>query len=177
MRSAESSRSWMVKAGSRPICSAYSRSSRAPMPWKVPGPGRAPPPRPAAPSACADDPLDAPRHLRGRAAREGQEQDAPRIGAVDDEVRDAVREGVGLARAGAGDDEERCALLALARGMGCRAPLVRIERVEPGSVHQGDLRPRVWRRRELRFLFVLQWAKHRSKEHDDLRVAGGGFVV
>src|SRR6266404_6500576 len=36
IRSAESSRSWIVKAGSRPIRSEYSRSSRAPMPWNVP---------------------------------------------------------------------------------------------------------------------------------------------
>src|SRR6266446_2103111 len=41
MRSAESSRSWTVKAWSKPIKSEYSRKSRAPMPWNVPAQVRA----------------------------------------------------------------------------------------------------------------------------------------
>ncbi|MNS53272.1 hypothetical protein D3C72_860230 [compost metagenome] len=41
MRSSASPRSWMVKFSSNPICAAYSRSSRAPMPWKVPAHGSA----------------------------------------------------------------------------------------------------------------------------------------
>ena len=36
MRSAESSRSWIVNAGSIPMCGAHSRSKRAPIAWKVP---------------------------------------------------------------------------------------------------------------------------------------------
>ena len=44
--------------------------------------------------------------LRG-AAREGEQQDAPGVGAVADQARDAVRQGVGLARARAGDHQQR----------------------------------------------------------------------
>src|SRR3954470_15988281 len=55
----------------------------------------------------ADDAARTPRHLERRTAREGQEQDALRIRALGDEMRDAVRERIGLAGAGAGDDEER----------------------------------------------------------------------
>src|SRR6185369_12642451 len=40
IRSSASPRSWMVKDSSRPIRPAYSRSSRAPMLWKVPDQGR-----------------------------------------------------------------------------------------------------------------------------------------
>lgn len=40
-RSAESSQSWMVKAGSKPMGAAYSRSRRAPIPWYVPAQVRA----------------------------------------------------------------------------------------------------------------------------------------
>ena len=55
----------------------------------------------------ARDALDAPRHFGRGAAREGHQQDAARIGAVDDQMRDAVRQRVGLARARAGDDQQR----------------------------------------------------------------------
>ena len=61
------------------------------------------------------DALDPARHLGRGAAREGQQQHAARVGAVDDEMRDPVRQRVGLARAGAGDDQERPRL----RGAGC----------------------------------------------------------
>ena len=43
------------------------------------------------------DALDAARHFRGRTTGKGHEQNAPRIGAVDDQVRDAVCQRVGLA--------------------------------------------------------------------------------
>ena len=59
------------------------------------------------PEHLAADALDPARHLGGGAAREGHQQDAARVGAVDDQMRDAVRERVGLARAGAGDDQQR----------------------------------------------------------------------
>ena len=55
----------------------------------------------------AGDALDAPRHLGGGAAREGHQQDAARIGPADDQMRDAVRQRVGLARACAGDHQQR----------------------------------------------------------------------
>ncbi len=64
--------------------------------------------RALAAECLGEDALDPARHLRRRAAREGQEQDAGRIGAVDDEMGDPVRERVRLARSRAGDDEKRC---------------------------------------------------------------------
>ena len=51
--------------------------------------------------------LDAPQHLGGGAAREREQQHAPRVGAALDEVRHAVHERGRLAGAGAGDDEQR----------------------------------------------------------------------
>ena len=81
------------------------------MPWKVPaqvegigdGAGRGA-------HHLAGDAFDAARHFsRRRGARKVIKQDAARVGAVDDEVGDAVGEGVGLARAGAGDDQQRAA--------------------------------------------------------------------
>ena len=97
------------------------------MPWNVPDQAS------AAVAMCAsgaeriaDDPLDPSRHLRRRPAREGQEQDAARVGAADDQVRDAVGQRVGLARPGPGNDQERpVAVLG-------RAPLIGIELVEIG---------------------------------------------
>ena len=53
------------------------------------------------------DALDAPAHLGRRAAREGHQQDAARIDAVDDQVGHPMRQGVGLARSRAGDDQQR----------------------------------------------------------------------
>ena len=52
-------------------------------------------------------PLDPPRHLARRAAREGHQQNAARVRAIDDEMRDTMGERVGLARTRAGDDEKR----------------------------------------------------------------------
>ena len=76
------------------------------MAWKVPAQDR-----PAAAFArrrrAPSDALGAPLHLGRGAAREGQQQDAVRVGAVDDEMRDAVGERVGLARARAGDHQQR----------------------------------------------------------------------
>lgn len=53
------------------------------------------------------NPLHATRHLGSGPARESHEQNAARIGALDDQVGDAMGQSVGLARPGAGDDEER----------------------------------------------------------------------
>jgi hypothetical protein len=52
----------------------------------------------------ARDPLDTPRHLGGGPAREGHQQDFAGIGAIYDQVRDPVRQGVGLAGPRPGDD-------------------------------------------------------------------------
>jgi hypothetical protein len=49
-----------------------------------------------------DDAARPPRHLKRRAAGEGEEEDAFRGYALENQVRDAVREGIGLAGAGAG---------------------------------------------------------------------------
>ena len=55
----------------------------------------------------AHDVVGAALHLDGGAAREREHEDARRIDAAHGEVRDAMRERVGLARAGAGDDQQR----------------------------------------------------------------------
>ena len=57
-----------------------------------------------------DDAARPARHLQRGAADEGEEEDAFRGHAFEDQVRYAVREGVGLAGAGAGDDEEGVAM-------------------------------------------------------------------
>ena len=62
----------------------------------------------------ARDALDPLRHFRRGAARKGHQQDAPRIGALDDEMRDAVRQRVGLAGTGAGDHQQGPSHLAVA---------------------------------------------------------------
>jgi hypothetical protein len=81
----------------------------------------------------AGDAFDPLRHLGGGAARERHQQDAARIGAVDDQVRDAMSERVGFSGSRAGDHEQRrkrsrsrCTVLD-------GAPLFRIETVEVGG--------------------------------------------
>ena len=59
------------------------------------------------PMTCAGDPLDPARHLGGGPAGEGQKKDAAWIGAIDDQMRHAVGQGIGLARSRTGDDQER----------------------------------------------------------------------
>ena len=73
------------------------------------------------------DPLDALRHLGGRAARERHQQDAAGIGAVDDQMGDAMGERVGLAGSGAGDHQQRRKRPLADRAMLDGAPLLRIE--------------------------------------------------
>ena len=53
------------------------------------------------------DALDAARHLGSRPTGESHQQDAARIGAVDDQMGDAMGERVSLARSRPGDDQER----------------------------------------------------------------------
>jgi len=92
------------------------------------------------------DPLDATRHLRRRPAREGHQQDTAWVCAVDDEVRNAMCERVGLARSRACDHKKRrswSALTAL-NAMLHSSPLFAIELVEMGCAHE---RQRVRRRR------------------------------
>ena len=82
-----------------------------------------------------DDALDAPGHLGRRAARKRHQQDAVGIGAVDDQMGDPMRQGVGLAGAGPGDHQQRPATGLVANAMLGRAPLVRIQLVEIGGEH------------------------------------------
>ena len=78
------------------------------MPWKVPAQASA-----SVIDAglvahhLAGDPLDPAGHLGGGAARKRHQQDAPRVGAVDDQMGDAMGQRVGLAGARAGDHQER----------------------------------------------------------------------
>jgi hypothetical protein len=55
--------------------------------------------------AC--DPLDPFRHLGRCAPRKRHQQDPAGVGAADDQMGDAVSEGVRLAGSGAGDDQQR----------------------------------------------------------------------
>jgi hypothetical protein len=47
------------------------------------------------------------RHLGSRSAREGHQQNAARVGPIDDKMRDPMSERVGLARTRSGDDKKR----------------------------------------------------------------------
>ena len=86
-----------------------------------------------------DDALDPALHLGRGAAREGHQQEPTRIGPVDDEMGDPMGERVGLARAGAGDDEERPVV---GRGRADAvldgAPLLRIELGQVGGHRRGE---------------------------------------
>ena len=57
-----------------------------------------------------NDALNTSHHLGGSTPREGQQHHTTRIGAVDDEVCNAMGKGVGLARACTRDDQERSCL-------------------------------------------------------------------
>ena len=56
---------------------------------------------------AAEDARRPPLHLHRGPARERQQQDPLRIGTPAHQVRDAMREGVGLARTGTGDDQHK----------------------------------------------------------------------
>ena len=80
------------------------------------------------------DALDAPGHFRRRSARKGHQQDTARVGAIDNQMRDAMRQRVGLAGSSPGDDQQRSGDPGVA--MHHRPPLLG---VEPGEVvRRGD---------------------------------------
>src|SRR5262249_48136841 len=54
--------------------------------------------------------LNPSHHLGGSAPREGQQHDTTRIGAIDDEMSNAMGKGVGLPRACTRDDQKRACL-------------------------------------------------------------------
>ena len=71
--------------------------------------------------------FDPARHLGGGAAREGQEHHPAGIDAVDDEVRHPVRQRAGLARTGAGNDQQRSGFIERRPAVFHGTALVRIE--------------------------------------------------
>jgi hypothetical protein len=79
------------------------------------------------------DALDAAGHLGGGAARKRQQQDAVRIGAVDDQMRDAMRKRVGLAGSSSGNDQQRRRWTRSDCTMFDGASLLRIEAFEIAS--------------------------------------------
>src|SRR5580698_5993692 len=83
-----------------------------------------------------EKPPHAAGHFGGGSPGERQQQDASWVGPRDDEMRHAMGEGVGLARAGTGDDQERRAWLAPRDAMDDGGPLGRVERIEiRGDLH------------------------------------------
>ena len=54
--------------------------------------------------------LNTSHHLSGSAPREGQQHDTTRIGAIDDEMSNAMGKGVGLPRACTRDNQKRACL-------------------------------------------------------------------
>ena len=97
----------MVKAGSSPTEFGIGPQEPRADGVKRAGPGDAVAGAGLVSECRRNDALDAAPHLGSGPAGEGQQQDASGIGAVDDQVGDAMRERVGLARAGAGDDQQR----------------------------------------------------------------------
>ena len=94
----------------------------------------------------AGDPLDPLRHLGSRAARKRHQQDAPRIGAVDDQMGHAMGQRVGLAGARAGDHQQRRERPLARRAMLDGPPLLRIEAFEVGGCRwHGMVVPGGWR--------------------------------
>ena len=83
-------------------------------------------------------------HFRRRPPRKRQQQDALRIGALQHQMRDAVGERVGLAGAGAGNDQQRTIVLAAASPVAVlhREPLLRVQRREEIFAAGGHRRAR-----------------------------------
>ena len=81
---------------------------------------------------AAEDARRPPLHLHRRPARERQQQDPLRIGTPAHEVRHAMREGVGLARTGAGDDQQRSRFGLGTEAVLDRAALLRVQRRQAG---------------------------------------------
>ena len=75
-------------------------------------------------------------HFAGGAAREGEQHDATRVRTRGDEVRDAVSQCVGFARACPRDDEKRRCSIKRAAAMFHSAALFGVELGEIGSGHK-----------------------------------------
>ena len=102
---------------------------------------------------AVEDALGAALHLGGGAAREGQQQDAVRVGAVHHQMRDAMRQRVGLARARARDDQQRPRDRRRADAVLDRRALVGIELVQVVHANHGA---RAVSRHQSRFAFCSQ---------------------
>jgi hypothetical protein len=72
--------------------------------------------------------VGSPRHLEGGAPSEGQQQETVRIGAIQNQMRDPMSEGLGLPRACAGRDQQgRRGLRVAADPVFYRAALRRVQ--------------------------------------------------
>lgn len=96
------------------------------------------------PASVADnlsgDALYTPRHFGRSTARKGHQQNPTGICTVDDQMSDAMRQGICLPGARARDDEERFTrggVLILDAVLG-GSSLLRIERLELGSGHRAS---------------------------------------
>jgi hypothetical protein len=83
--------------------------------------------------------LRPPLHLRSGSPGEGKQEDAAWIGAVDNQMRDAVRQCVGLARTGASDHQERSGDVGAGacNAVLSRSALLGIEGLQVGCVRHG----------------------------------------
>ena len=86
------------------------------------------------------NPLNPPAHFAGRPPRKRHQQNPPRIGAIDHQMGDAMRQRIGLSRTRAGDHQQR-PRPRLARAMLHRPALFRVERIEivEAGKHESEL--------------------------------------
>jgi len=119
------------------LMSVFSQETR-PDAVECPGPSEGGSDRsPTLVSDLVTNPVDAFRHFHGGSPRKRQEKNAARIGAIDDEMGDAMGERVGFPRSRACDDEEgrpRERGLSLDAVLGGPS-LLRIECFEKGGGH------------------------------------------
>jgi hypothetical protein len=105
------------------------------------------------------DALHPSRHLGGGTAREGHQQNSLRIGTIDNQVRDTVRQRIGLARSRAGYNEEwrpRNAVL-LPHAVLDGPALLRVEGFKVGCRHHRELESQ-FKERESRSLIPVSFA-------------------
>jgi hypothetical protein len=94
-------------------------------------PGRAS--RRRCPHHLARNPLDPLCHLGRSASREGHQKNSSGVNAIDDQMGDAMRKCVGLARSGSGNCQQRRKWTRSDGAMFDGTPLLRIEVFEVGS--------------------------------------------
>jgi hypothetical protein len=88
---------------------------------------------------CGNNALRPPLYLRRGSPGECEQEDAAWIGPVDNQMRDAVGQRIGLARSGPGDDQERsCDVGAVAcNAVLNRSALLEIEGLQVGCFRHG----------------------------------------